>query len=234
MEGRSALALEHGRKVAGNVSPELVAQLPMIEFVPPVPVLTMVRFGRWDEVLAEPAPAASMRYASGIWHYARGMAHAAKQDEAKARTALDSVRAIAAAMPPEQMVSTNYAKALLEVAGQVLVGEIARRAGRHDEAITHLRAAAVLEDGLTFDEPPTWYYPVRQSLGAALLAAGRAGEAEAVYRADLGRFPDNGWSLKGLEQALRAQGKTKDADATAARFKTAWARADAEIPASVF
>jgi tetratricopeptide (TPR) repeat protein len=106
---------------------------------------------------------------------------------------------------------------------------MAARAGRVPEAETHFAAAIALEDALTYDEPPPWYYPVRQSLGAALLAARRPREAEAVYREDLRRYPENGWSLAGLRESLRAQGRTAEADSADARFRRAWTRADVPI-----
>jgi predicted Zn-dependent protease len=123
---------------------------------------------------------------------------------------------------------------MLTLASNVLQGEIAARAGRYDEAVEHLSAAIAVQDTQWFTEPPPWYYPVRQSLGAVLLQAGRPADAEAVYREDLKRNPRNGWSLYGLEQAQRAQGKTADADRTAADFQSAWQRADTQIRASRF
>jgi tetratricopeptide (TPR) repeat protein len=122
----------------------------------------------------------------------------------------------------------------MEIALHALQGEIAARGGRHDEAIVHFQAAAALEDGLQYIEPPDWYYPIRHSLGAALLQAGKPAEAEAVYREDLKRFPENGWSLYGLAQALHAQGKGDEAAETERRFERAWAGADVKLTASRF
>jgi tetratricopeptide (TPR) repeat protein len=234
MEGRSAEALAAARKIVGNIPAEVIAQMPMLELAPPLPILTLVRFGRWDEALAEPAPAATARFASGLRHYARGVALAAKGDLPAAETALDSVRRAAVSVPADMMISINYAAPLLRIATHTLAGEISSRKEQHDAAVKEFRLAVAAEDSLHYDEPPTWYYPVRHSLGASLLEAGRAQEAEAVYREDLRRHPENGWSLRGLEQALRAQKRSKDADAAAARFKKAWARADVELVASEF
>jgi predicted Zn-dependent protease len=125
-------------------------------------------------------------------------------------------------------------KAMLELAENVLAGEIAARSGQTDLAVRHLLAAVAEQDGHWFTEPAPWYFPVRQSLGAALLAGGRPVEAEAVYRDDLKRNPDNGWSLFGLARSLEAQGKTADAAAVEARFRKAWARADVTLSASRF
>jgi predicted Zn-dependent protease len=121
---------------------------------------------------------------------------------------------------------------MLLLAAETLAGEIAARGGDTATAATHFAQAVKIQDGHWFTEPPPWYYPVRQSLGAALLAGGRAAEAEAVYREDLARNPENGWSLFGLAQSLRAQGKTAEASQVDARFRRAWARADVELAAS--
>ncbi len=114
------------------------------------------------------------------------------------------------------------------------MGEIAARQGKLDEAIQHFQVAKGIEDGILYFEPPSWYYPIRHSLGAVLLRAGRAAEAEAIYREDLKRFPENGWALFGLMQALRAQGKAAEALAADERFRRAWATADVTLTASRF
>ncbi len=114
------------------------------------------------------------------------------------------------------------------------MGEIATRSGKPDEGIAHWQAALKIEDAGLYFEPPKWYYPIRQSLGAALLKAGKPAEAEAVYREDLKRFPENGWSLFGLAAALKAQGKSGDAAAVDQRFKKAWTGADVTLSASRF
>src|SRR6185369_6299732 len=134
----------------------------------------------------------------GMWHYARGLALAGSGRFAEAAVELDSVRAIGAAVPAEKMMGFHPARSLLGVAHHALAGELALRQGRAAEAAQHLEVAVRMEDGLRYDEPEPWYYPVRQSLGAALLAAGRPADAERVYRDDLRRHPHNGWSLYGL------------------------------------
>jgi tetratricopeptide (TPR) repeat protein len=234
MEGRSAIALEAARKMAGHITPDLLAMMPMMELVPPYPIATLVRFGRWDEVLKEPAPPASAHYASGLWHYARGIAMAGQGDVDGARAERDSVMAMVAMVPADMMISINYGQPLLRVAANTLAGRIAMRQERTDEAVRLLTLAVAGEDSLHYDEPPTWYYPVRQTLGAVLLEAKRAKDAEAVYREDLRRHPENGWSLRGLALALGAQGRAKEAAAAEARFQKAWARADVPLASSDF
>jgi tetratricopeptide (TPR) repeat protein len=234
MEGRSAEALAAARKVAAYVTPEMVRMMTTIEFVPPLPALTLARFGRWEELLREPAPPAELRYASGLWHYARGLALVATGPPAEAHAALDSVEAILAVIPADLGVSTNQARPLLRIARSALAGEIARAEGRTEEGLRALRQAVAAEDSLHYDEPPTWCYPVRQMLGAALLAAKLGKEAEIVYREDLRRHPENGWSLLGLAQSLRAQGNDQEAGRVDARFRKAWARADVTLSASAY
>jgi tetratricopeptide (TPR) repeat protein len=131
-------------------------------------------------------------------------------------------------------VGLNSAHSVLEVANKVLAGEILVRRGQRAEGIRELEAAVRAEDGLVYDEPPAWHQPVRQVLGATLLEAGRAPEAEAVYREDLRRHPNNGWSLFGLGQALRAQNKTAAAAESDRAFQAAWAGADVTLSASRF
>jgi tetratricopeptide (TPR) repeat protein len=161
--------------------------------------------------------------------YARGVAHAAKGQFAEARVALDTVRAIDAATP-----ANADAKTAVSVAVHALMGEIATRSGNAAEGIAHFREALKIEDAGLYFEPPRWYYPIRHSLGAALLKAGQPAEAEAVYREDLKRFPENGWALFGLAAALRAQGKTAEAEAADQRFAKAWAGSDVKLTASRF
>jgi tetratricopeptide (TPR) repeat protein len=234
MEGRSEDAISAARKITGNVPGEMIAQMSMLEMIPPYPAQMLVRFGRWDEALKEPLPPSSERYASGICHYARGVAFAGKGQFESAAAELDSVRAMAAAVPADMIVSINLAAPLLRVATSALAGEIDTRKGNTDEGLRLLKLAVATEDSLHYDEPPTWCYPVRHTLGAALLKAGRAKDAEAVYRDDLSRHPENGWSLNGLAQAVRAQGRTQEAADVDARFRRAWANADVKLVASAF
>jgi len=122
----------------------------------------------------------------------------------------------------------------MAIAARVVAGELSAEERRWDEAIHHLREGAQLEDALNYDEPPSWHHPVRQTLGAVLLEAGRPADAETAYREDLERFPENGWSLYGLTQSLRAQGKTEEAEATEQRFEEAWRQADVSLTSSRF
>ena len=228
MAGRGAQAVDAARNVVRNVPVDVAAVVPELQLLVPFAHLTLASFGRWDEVLAEPAPPASLRFPTAMVYYARGVALAAKGRLPAAGMALDSLRVIAAG------ISSSPHKEVAQIAVEALQGEIHARRGLTDGAIRHFRAAMAIEDGLSYMEPPYWHYPIRHSLGAALLRAGRASEAEVVYREDLKRFPENGWSLLGLRQSLVARGKAAEADAVGRRFEKAWRMADVALRASRF
>lgn len=235
MEGRSAVAIDAARRVAANVRIEQMREFPTVEFFRTIPLLALTQFGRWDEILAEPMPDASLRYATAIAHYARGVALARKGDLAAARRERDQLVPLRDTTEILFLDTNDYpAVTLLQIADALLEGEIAMAAGSVDAAVGHFERAVALQDGLPYMEPPFWYYPTRQSLGAALLAAGRAGEAEAVYRRDLEDYPHNGWSMFGLAESLAAQGRTDEAAEVREMFTHVWARADVELTGSRF
>ena len=229
MSGQSAQAIEAARTLKSRVNLDVARQVVMLQEMVPYYVLTLTTFGRWDDVLADPLPPSDIRMPLALAYYARGVAYAAKGQVAEAGMALDTVKAINAATPADAPTKTA-----VSIAVHALMGEIAARSGKLDEGIAHFREALAIEDAGIYFEPPKWYYPIRQSLGAALLKAGRSAEAEAVYREDLKRFPENGWSLFGLAAALKAQGKTAEAAAVDKRFAEAWSAADIKLTASRF
>jgi len=231
MEGRSAVSIEAGEKVAANVQLEMIEQFPGVEFFHTIPLLSLTRFGRWDEIMARPAPAENLEFSTAIWHYARATALAREGDLAAAR----AERALLVPHLDSDTIHTidsvDYpASQVLSIADHLVQGEIALAGGDHDGAVAHFRAAVEAQDALPYTEPPFWYYPTRQTLGQALLEAGDAAAAEQVYRDDLVTFPHNGWSLFGLVQSLEAQGK--DASAEQAQFDEIWARADITLTGS--
>jgi tetratricopeptide (TPR) repeat protein len=235
MQGRSAETIRAAREFAETASPAMLREMPDMETAPSAPLFALARFGRWDEILRQPAPPAEFPYVTAAWHYARGLAFAATGRRAEADGELVAIRRIAGSVPPDRSLAFFFkAKAILDLAANVLAGEIAARSGQTDVAVRHLLAAVAEQDGHWFTEPPPWYFPVRQSLAAALLSGGRPVEAEAVYRDDLKRNPENGWSLYGLAQSLQAQGKTAEAAAVQTRFQKAWAQADVTLSASRF
>jgi tetratricopeptide (TPR) repeat protein len=234
MEGRSAEAIAAANKLTAQLTPDVLRQMPMLELFAPTQLFALARFGKWDDVLAAPPPAEEFLVAAGMWHYTRGLALAAtgRLDEAARERA--RVATLADATPADRVIGDNQpAKRHLELAAAELGGEIAARRGRTDEAVKHLEEAVRLEDRLPYTEPPAWWRPTRQVLGATLLEAGRPVEAEAVYREDLRRNPENGWSLLGLAHSLRDRDPAA-ASAVDARFRTAWAHADVQPQSSRF
>jgi hypothetical protein len=206
-----------------------------METAPVAPLVTLARFGKWDEVLRQPAPPKEWRYSTGVWHYARGLAFNAKGEAAEARAELAALESGMQAMPAERTVAFFFrARSLLQLAANVLAGEMAAKAGDVATAERLLRAAVAEQDTHWFTEPPPWYFPVRHALGAVLVQGGRGAAAEQVYREDLVRNPGNGWALFGLTQAFRAQGKTDAAQQTEVRFRKAWPHADVTLAASRF
>jgi tetratricopeptide (TPR) repeat protein len=234
-EGRSKEAIEAARKTAAQVSDEQLDALPLLGAFRVVPLYALARFGKWDEVLAEEPPADRHLFLKGTSHYVRGLAVLGKGDLDAAEKELAEVRRIAADKALDfTLFSPNTAAAIFAPAPEVLAGELAARRQEYDTAIAHLARAVRLEDSLFYTEPEEWHYPARQALGAVLLAAGHAREAEVVYWEDLRRHAEYGWSLFGLAQALRAQGKNPEAEVVEARFDKAWSRADVKLTASRF
>jgi tetratricopeptide (TPR) repeat protein len=237
MEGRSHTAIEAARKSASKIPEGAWRKVPLLHQFLVAPLFAYTRFGEWDLILSEPRPAQDSLFWTGVWHYARGLAFTSGEKLDKATGELNSLVKIAAENSLEGYrvtFSRNGAKAILEIASEVLAGELAAKRGDYEKAIAQLHRAVLLEDNLIYNEPPDWHIPVRQSLGAVLLDAGRAAEAEAIYWQDLEQNRENGWSLFGLMQSLRAQGKDDQADVIEKRFTKAWQRADVTLTASRF
>jgi len=212
----------------------MLRHMPGLDLGLAYPQWTLLRFGGWDDVLTEGAPPADFPFATAMWHAARALAFSAKGDGAAAERERAAQAAAAASVPADATEGLNPASGLLTIASGLVDGELALRAGRGDDAVRQLQEAVRHEDALNYDEPSDWYYPVRHHLGAALLALGRAADAQAVYEEDLRRNPENGWALLGLAQSLRASGRAQDAAAARARFDKAWARADVKLASSRF
>jgi tetratricopeptide (TPR) repeat protein len=229
MIGRSKQAIGASEKMRGLATKEML-KMPGLTFTQHHNTRHLqmkVRFGRWADILAAPAPGADLPHATAMWHYARGRALAAKGDAGGAGTELERVRAAARNKELAALrLEFNTVGAVLGIASEVLAGHVAAAKGDNGGAIKHLREAARREDELTYGEPPEWSVPVRQELGQVLLKAGQPAEAERAFREDLKRFPDNGWSLHGLEQALRVQKRTAEANEAAGRLKRIWGSAD--------
>ena len=236
MQGHRANALSAAAEVAQRMDLDLSRRpgYAAIQHYWVSPYFARVRFGRWAQILAEPAPPADLPYLTAIWHYSRGMAmtRAGQLDNAEAELAWLAAIAVHPEMDRSSVWGLNSFSSVLSVAERVLAGELAAAKKDYDSAITALQEALQAEQALNYDEPAAWYFPVRQSLGAVLLQAGRSREAQAVYEADLQRNRENGWSLFGLAAALRAQDLR--ADEVEARFERVWAHSDIRLSSSRF
>ena len=233
MQGQSALSLDSARRVVANVRVEQVEQFPTIQFFRTVPMLSLVRFARWEEILEEPKPYEPFAFARAIWHYGRGVAHAALGDAGAARVELAAIEGLESEVDEIFMGNVYPARDLLGIAKSLLRGEMAYRSGDAANAVLAFEEAVALQDALPYTEPPFWYYPTRQSLGAALMASNRLAEAQAVFEEDLEQYPMNGWSMYGLAEALRRQGDETGAEQMTGRFKTVWQFADVSLATSI-
>jgi tetratricopeptide (TPR) repeat protein len=236
MQGRSGVALEAARKVAETIPDEAATAVPGLQDFDTIPFFALVRFGKWDEILAEPQPLADHQYTTGIWHWARGMAHAGMGDLEQAQAEYEAVLALAQSEAMQALALPSFSTGAnnLTMAGHILAAELAGAAGETDQQIAELEAAVQIQDDMAYIEPPAWYFPVRHLLGAALLAADRPADAEAVFRTDLEQYPQNGWSLFGLMQSLEAQGNTAEAADVQQAFEQAWQNADVTLTTSRF
>lgn len=233
MEGRRERAVSAAREMLAKIPPEFVRDMPA--FADPfmgAALDALKRFGRWDDILAEPPPPSGLPISKAMWHFSRGLAYAAKGELGPAAAEQAAFRAAAKRVPPDALMGANKGAKIMEIAEPMLAGEIAYRRGEIDEAVRLLRKAVEIEDTLLYTEPPDWIQPVRHTLGAILLDAKRHEEAEAVYREDLKHWPENGWSLFGLARSLRGRGAVDEAARIEARFAKAWTRADIKIGAS--
>ncbi|MEZ4679990.1 MAG: hypothetical protein R2932_37795 [Caldilineaceae bacterium] len=229
MMGDSATAIDAARRLVEAIPEQAYQDLPFFEDFRPMPYQALVRFGRWQEMVDEPAPGEGLPFATAFWHYARGVALAelGRVDEAREELAAVEEAKSNPAFAGLIMASFASAEQNLDMASGILSAAIASAEGDEDEAISQLEAAVAIQDSLPYIEPPAWYFPIRQLLGAELLAAGRTAEAEAAYRKDLEQYPANGWSLFGLHQALEAQVAT-----TQEAFATAWSDSDIMLTSS--
>jgi tetratricopeptide (TPR) repeat protein len=224
MSGNYLEARKGATMLAANVGPHL-KEIPPLEAFMTVPLAVDIRFHKWNEILKTPKPDVTMQTLNVFWHFARGSALAGtgKLDDAQAEYQI--VADAESKTPPDlvfAMPVDNKTKDILKIAENVLAARIALAKKDHPAALEHLRAAIAIQDTLNYDEPPDWFYPVRESLGAALLMTGDNAGAEQVFRDDLDRNPRNPRSLFGLEQALKAQGRDYDAGFVHNQFKASW------------
>ena len=226
-------AMAAARKLQEHVGPH-VKEMVMLDGFNAVPFQIMVRFQRWDEILKLDQPDPSHPVSLGMWFYARGMAFAARGNEKQARNELNGLNKITPeiAKIPTNPVGPGNAQKMPQIGRHMIEARIAQQKKDYATAVLHLRAAATLEDSMDYTEPPDWIAPVRESLGAVLLAGGNPQEAERVFREDLEQHPRNPRSLFGLMQALKAQGKEEDAAAVSRQFEANWKNADSKLDMS--
>ncbi len=239
MIGDRDTALDAARSTAERTSDPELMRAPGMEAMQNfafTPVFAKVRFGMWEEIADVQPPDEDLPYMTALWHYAQALASLRMDHIDQARKHLAGLSELSGHPAFDEMLWFGRYPLThgVRVAERVVAAEIARADGDKETAISHLQEAVVIEDGIPYDEPPGWHHPVRQMLGAVLLEAGQAAQAEAVYRAELRRNPENGWSLFGLRQALLAQERQDEAGAVAARFEQAWADADIELSASYY
>ena len=235
MRGQSELAITSINNMASEMPAEWVRENAAVaDGFAAMPLEVLVRFGRWKEVLAAPEPPEYLPISRAMRHCARGVAFAALADVERAGLEQSQFLLSRAKVPAEARIGNNAASDVLAVAEMLLAGEILIRAGEFDQGVRALQLAVEREDRLRYSEPPDWIHPVRHALGATLLTAGRAEEAEKVYRDDLQRLPNNGWSLFGLSRSLHLQKKDKEAQQLDEAFAAVWKQGDVKITSSCF
>jgi tetratricopeptide (TPR) repeat protein len=246
--GQSRLALAAADELAGQLTPEVLSieSPPMADWLEafvPLRIHVLIRFGRWDDLIAHPVPEDTALYCTttATIHYGRGVAHAAKGQLAQAKAERDSFATSYAAVPDSRYLFNNTSRDILAVAKAMLDGEIAYREGQFDAAFESLRLAIALDDALPYDEPWGWMQPTRHAYGALLLEQGHVEEAAKVYEADLGldptlsrpcQHPNNLWSLHGYHECLQRLGRDNEAAIIGRQLELAKARADVPIHAS--
>ena len=233
MTGQRELAMKHIRGMVAGLPEDFLKEYAMMaEGFVAMPYEVMIRFGLWDEILAAPDHPDYMVMTRAARLAARGIARSAKGDTGGARAEQAAYLEACKRVPAEETLGNNTAHGILAVMTPMLEGEILVREGNVDAGMAKLREAIKAEDVLKYDEPPGWILPVRHSLGATLIQAGRFGAAEEVSREDLKRLPENGWSLFGLSRSLKLQKKATEAAEVEARFKKIWRNADIELTSS--
>lgn len=235
MQGQYRSAIDAARKIEKQIPPGFLKEHAAVaDGFMPTTHHVLIRFGKWNEILAEPEPE-SWRLLSRVErHFARSVALSALGRTNDARREIQLLDEVTRSLTDDWKMGNNPAKEVAAIAKTMAEGELAFRENQRDRAFELLRKAVTMEESLRYDEPPGWMQPVRHALGALLLADGKAAEAEGVYRADLVRHPNNAWSLLGLQQSLQKQGKNAQAVALNDQVRSAWAGADVKPVASCF
>nr|WP_299068695.1 hypothetical protein [uncultured Allomuricauda sp.] len=233
--GDSNIAIDAAKKTAEKVPVGEFVTMPFLQDFAATPMLAYTRFGKWNEILTIPAPNPEIKHLNLIRHYARGIAFIRKGNSKEAQEELDAIETLKNDPELADLVATanNASIHSANIAYEVVAGELAALNGDTSKAIKHLENAVEFEDGLTYTEPAAWHIPTRQNLGAILMNAKKYEEAEKIYKEDLDVLRQNGWSLMGLHNSLKAQGKVDEAEAIKQEFDKAWEHSDIEIETSI-
>ena len=233
--GDSKIAIDAAKKTAEKVPVGEMEELHFLQNFGSTPLLAYTRFGKWNDILTYPKPNDKIKHLKLIWHYARGIAFTRKNNIGEAQEELEAIEALIKDPDMETLIATGFdnGTTLAKLAYEVVAGEIASTKNDYDSAIKHLQNAVEMEDALIYNEPSAWHIPPRQNLGAILMKAKKYAEAEKRYKEDLKVLRQNGWSLMGLYESLKAQGKMVEADKIKHEFDNAWKDADIEISSSI-
>ncbi len=233
--GDSRIAIDAAKKTAEKVPIGEMTTLLFLQDFASTPLLSYIRFGKWNAILTTPYPGDDYQHLKLIWHYARSIAFIRKNNLKEAKEEVDFIAEMTKDETLDNMVVTsdNSTRTLSKIAYGIAAGEFAASKGEMETAIEHLKNAVSIEDELTYTEPSSWHIPTRQTLGALLLKSQRYKEAELIYKEDLAVLRQNGWSLIGLFHSLKAQGKSDEASKIKQEFDKAWANADIQINSSV-
>ncbi|NKI31876.1 tetratricopeptide repeat protein [Croceivirga thetidis] len=234
--GHSEIAIDAAKKTAEKVPVGEMKDLHFLQNFAATPLLSYVRFGKWNDILTTPPPNQEIKHLRLIWHYARGVAFAKKENLKEAKEELEAIEAMLLDDDLKNMMAVGFdsSHTIATLASEIVSGEIALMEARFDEAISHFKNAVHIEDSLVYNEPSAWYIPPRQNLGTALLKAERYDEAESTFKEDLAELRQNGWSLTGLYLSLEKQGKLEEANQIRQELKKAMEHSDLEITAAVF
>jgi tetratricopeptide (TPR) repeat protein len=234
LEGSSKKAIEAAWMVSRKADRKYLHEVVTVQHYYIIPYYVLIHLGKWDDILSLPKPEVSLKYPSAIWHYARGMAYAAKKKQAESEKELSILKQFAAdgSLRNQLVWETNSVLDLINIAAYTLEAELAGYKKQYDQSTGLLQKAIEIEDKLMYQEPPDWFFSVRHTLGHILVKAQRFAEAEKIYREDLEVFPENGWALIGLYNSLKGQQKHTEAEAVKKRFDAAWQWADISIQSS--
>jgi tetratricopeptide (TPR) repeat protein len=233
LEGRGARAIEAAFKMVEIIDKKFLKQpgFETTQHYITIPYNVLVKFAQWEKILVMPKPDTSLYYPTAIWHYARGMAYANTNKVGLAKVELRMLETLANTDEVKNMLiwELNHTSDVAQMAIYTLQAEIERKEGSIEKAARFLRDAVMLEDALTYTEPPDWFFSVRHMLGDVYMEAGEYALAEQAYREDLKRFPNNGFALHGLFHSLVSLGKIEEADIVKENFEAAWLRADSQL-----